>query len=142
MKPWLKIQCIVFRKVKSGYDFLVLKRLPEHGGFWQPITANVEPDEPIIDTVYRELKEETSITKKDIIRVIGDIHYFEFPWDKEHIAKEHVFGVEVRPDTKVNIKTNVYDEHDDFKWASFDEALNLIKWDSNKDALRKLVKGI
>jgi 8-oxo-dGTP pyrophosphatase MutT (NUDIX family) len=142
MKPWLKIQCIVFRKGSSGYEFLVLKRLPEHGGFWQPITASVEPDELLIDAVYRELEEETSVSKKDIKRVIGDIHYFEFPWDEEHIAKEHVFGVEVKPETKVDIKSNVYDEHEDFRWVSFDEALKLIKWDSNKEALRELVKGI
>ena len=67
MKPWLKIQCIVFRKIDSDHEFLVLKRLPQYGGFWQNITASVEPDEQLVDAVYRELSEEAAIKQKDII---------------------------------------------------------------------------
>jgi 8-oxo-dGTP pyrophosphatase MutT (NUDIX family) len=26
-------------------------------------------------------------------------------------------------------------EHDDFRWCSFEEALELLKWDNNRDAL-------
>ena len=119
---------------------MILKRIPEHGGFWQPITATVEPDEKLIDAVYREVREEAGIMRRDIISIIGDVHYFEFPWDEEHIVQEQVFGVEVKLDVKVSVDNNVYEEHEEYRWVKFDEALKLIKWDSNKDALRKLKK--
>ena len=36
------VLCIVFRKIKTNYEFLLLKRSPEEGDFWQPIGGKVE----------------------------------------------------------------------------------------------------
>ena len=46
MKTQDTLQVIIFRKVQTDYEFLLLKRIPEKGGFWQPISARIEKDVP------------------------------------------------------------------------------------------------
>ena len=144
----IQIECIVFRKNDDKYEFLLLKRIPKKGGFWQPITGGYEvTDKSLIDTVFREINEETNIPKEDILRVIEKVHYFEFT--KHYLTnepipliKEYVFGAEVSINAKVSINNNVYIEHDEFKWVSYESALKLLKWQENKDAFENLRKII
>jgi hypothetical protein len=49
--------------------------------------------------------------------------------------KEYAFGVEVSSEEKVVLDGK---EHSEFKWCSFQEALGLMKWKGNKEALKKL----
>ncbi len=129
------VECIVFRK-KEDYEFLLLKRIPEKGGFWQPVTGALE-DESKLNGAYREVLEETSISKDNILRVFEELHYFEFEKEDGEF-NEHVFGFEVSPDTEVSIHNNIYPEHSEFVWVTYERALELLKWDTNKDALKKL----
>ncbi|MFO1444112.1 NUDIX domain-containing protein [Bacillus sp. Bva_UNVM-123] len=41
--------------------FLLLKRSQKRGGFWQPVSGGVEKFEPPIQSVKREIFEETGI---------------------------------------------------------------------------------
>ena len=133
-----KVNCILFRKKNSGYEFLLLKRIPEGGGRWQPITGSVEStDASIKDAAYREMLEETGIGKDGIIRVIENVHVFTWLDDGE-TKTEHVFCFEVAPDAKVRLDVNVCKEHDEYQWVAFEEALKLLEWDTQKDAFRKL----
>jgi lipoyl(octanoyl) transferase len=45
--------------VASDGRVLLLKRAPERGGFWQPVTGRMDPGEAPIETARRELREET-----------------------------------------------------------------------------------
>ncbi|MGU3370284.1 NUDIX pyrophosphatase, partial [Bacillus mycoides] len=54
-----------------------------------------------------------------------------------YVIKEFSFGVKVP--TK-NIKLSK--EHFKYKWLCFEEAVTLLKWDSNKTALRELNKRL
>ncbi|UCF59365.1 MAG: NUDIX pyrophosphatase, partial [Candidatus Bathyarchaeota archaeon] len=49
--------------------------------------------------------------------------------------KEYVFGVEISSVEKIVLDG---EEHSEFRWCSFQEALNLLKWKENKEALTKL----
>jgi len=51
--------------------------------------------------------------------------------------KEYAFGVEVSSDEEVVLDGK---EHSEFKWCNFQEALRLMKWKGNKEALRRLNK--
>lgn len=74
----IQLEAIVYRKKKEKYEFLLLKSIPSKGHFWQlPCGKMDDSDKSILDSYYREIKEETSIDKKDIIRVIDNVHYFE-----------------------------------------------------------------
>ena len=139
----IQIEAIIFRKNEDSFDFLLLKRTPEKGGFWQPLCGSLEGNEDLLQAAYRELFEETAISKEDVLNVIENVHYFEI--DKHYITdkkmptiKEYVFAFEVNKKTVVNIKNNIYPEHEDFKWVSYNEALGMLKWKNNKEAFKKL----
>jgi lipoyl(octanoyl) transferase len=44
--------------VASDGRVLLLKRAPERGGFWQPVTGRMDPGETAMETARRELREE------------------------------------------------------------------------------------
>jgi 8-oxo-dGTP pyrophosphatase MutT (NUDIX family) len=144
MRLPIQLECIIFRQNKERYEFLMLKRIQSRGGFWQPITGGFETkDKSMLAGAYREIKEEAGINKKDVVRAIENIYYYELDADvpvKGNLTKvkEYAFAFEVKPDLKISIGENLYDEHDEYKWATFDEALKLLKWEGNKEALKKL----
>ncbi|MFH1590060.1 MAG: NUDIX domain-containing protein [archaeon] len=134
---------IIFRKKDNDWEFLLLKRLPEQGNFWQPPSGSVdEGDKTHLDTAYREVFEESGIKKEQVLSVIKDLNYYRF--DKKSSTGEtvdfeaYIFAFEVEPDVIVNIKNNVDLEHDDYKWVSFEEALTLLDWERQKKSFRKL----
>ena len=131
MRLPIQIEAILFRKGNGKTQYLIAKRIPERGGFWQPITGGLEEGETEIEALKREIREETGI--KNLVRIIEDVHYFEF--SDPHLMKAYVFGVEMSPNEKIVIDEK---EHCEFKWCSFHEALRLMKWKENKEALRKL----
>ena len=42
-----QVEVIVFKIVDGKPIFLLMKRQPERGGFWQPVTGGVEADEGV-----------------------------------------------------------------------------------------------
>ena len=136
---------IIFRIVNHKYEFLLLKRLPVVGGFWQYAGGSIEDGEDHLEAAYREVFEEAGIAKKDVIRVIDNVYYFTM--DKHYltnepmpIQEEFVYAFEVKPNTKININNNPCSEHDAYRWVDFDSAMKMLKWDNNKDAFNKLKK--
>jgi len=131
----IQVEIIIFRLIKGSYEYLLLKRIEARGGFWQPVTGGLEEGENINDAVIRELKEETGITK--IKRIIDKV--YEFTLKDKLPIKEYVFGVEIK-NTPIKLDKNIYDEHEDYKWCSYSEAMKLLKWPGNKKGLTKLYK--
>ncbi|MFQ5758348.1 MAG: NUDIX pyrophosphatase [Candidatus Bathyarchaeia archaeon] len=136
MRLPIQIEAILFKRTDGKIQYLLLrryclKRYPEMGGFWQPVSGGLEEGETKIEALEREIREETGI--KNIIKIIENVHYYEFL--NPHLVKEYVFGVEVSSDEKVVLDGK---EHSEFKWCSFQEALKLMKWKGNRDALKKL----
>ena len=139
MRLPVQVQGILFRKINRGIEYLLLKTTPEREDFWQPVTGGLEEGETKVEALKREVWEETGI--KSTARIIEDVHYFEYS-DAHFInikgfnfIKEYVFGVEVDPNERIVIDGK---EHSQFSWCSFQEALQLLKWDENKKALSKL----
>ena len=94
-----------------------------------------------MEALKREIREETGIG--NIIKIVEDVHYYEFQ-DRSFMQtsrsspthlKEYAFGVEVSSDEEVVLDGK---EHSEFRWRSFEEALKLLKWKGNKEALEKL----
>ena len=131
MRLPIQIEAILFNRTDGKIQYLLLKRILEKGGFWQPVTGGLEEGETKIEALKREIREETGI--KNIIKIIENVHYFEFLYP--HLVKEYAFGVEVSSDERVVLDGK---EHSEFKWCSFQEALRLVEWKGNKDALKKL----
>jgi len=131
MRLPLQVEAIIFRKNGNKTEYLLLKRVPEKNGFWQPVTGGLEEGETRTEALFREIKEETGI--KNPIRVIEGLYYFEF--SDPNLNQEYVYGVEVSPTEEVVLDG---EEHSEYRWCSFREALQLLSWKENKEALKKL----
>jgi len=131
MRLPIQVEAIIFRKNGNKTEYLLLKRVPERNGFWQPVTGGLEEGETRTEALIREIKEETGI--KNLIRVIEGLYYFEF--SDPNLNQEYVYGVEVSPTEELVIDG---EEHSEYRWCSFQEALQLLSWKENKEALKKL----
>ena len=128
-----QIEAIIFRKKKNNYEFLLLKRTTERGGFWQPVTGGIEGDETKLEAIRREVEEEIGV--KNIKKTIDNVYSFILEGNNK---EEFVFGVEIDSNEEIILDKNVCLEHEEFRWCSFKEALNLLKWPGNKEGLIKL----
>ena len=124
------------RLVGWDWEYLLLRRVPSRGGFWQGVTGGVEGKESLADAARRELIEETRLYPI----VLQSIDYsYSFPVDNgpSHSyleageIEEHVFFAQVDRESEPLIDT---EEHDRHIWCRFDEALGLLKWPENRDA--------
>ena len=129
-------QGVVFRRQKNGNEFLVLKRVPEDGGFWQAVTGTIEKGEQAIDAIKRELAEETGISETIHISDVLEEYSWDLPKDKIQ-GKDLIFAVEVSRNIKIKIDQN---EHSEFRWLPLEEAVNLLKYEGNKKSMMLVSK--
>lgn len=115
-------------------EVLLLKLIPERGGGWHPITANVHEDEKLLDCAKRETFEETGISSKEGEWV--DLDYsFEFQGRWGHaVEKAYAFFLKKKT-TEIEIDSS---EHTDFKWVKMDQTEKELKFQPQKEALEKL----
>jgi len=137
MRLPIQVQGILFRKINGEIQYLLLKRISSIGRFWQPVTGGLEEGETKVEALEREVREETGIRK--IVRIMKDIYYDEFLdfFKREgcqRLIKEYVYGAEVSSNEKIVMSG----EHSEYRWCGFEEALKLLKWKGNKEALEKL----
>ncbi len=135
MKTNNQIEVIIFKKnQETGLKYLMLKRNLQKGGFWQPITGNVEVGETFKQAATRELREETGITK--FIKIFDTGYSFDF-FDDNRNQHEKIFAVEVSHNTKINLSA----EHTEFQWATENECLTkYLKYPGNIAGLKTLAK--
>jgi 8-oxo-dGTP pyrophosphatase MutT (NUDIX family) len=131
MRLPIQVEAIIFRRTESVIEYLLLKRLPERNGFWQPVTGGVEEGETREEALRREVAEETGV--RNMVAVIEGLYYFEF--SDPNLNQEYVYGVEVSPSEEISVDQR---EHSEYRWCSFQEALQLLHWKENKEALRRL----
>ena len=57
------IESHIFREVKNGIEFLLLKRSDNqiYGGLWQMVTGKIKEGEKAYQTALREIEEETRL---------------------------------------------------------------------------------
>ena len=138
----VQVLVIPFRKYRDSFQFGVFKRLD--ADYWQFIAGGAENTETLFEAAIRESFEEAGISSANIITLdtISSMPANIFSdwkqWPKgTFIVKEFSFGIEVNVDNFI-----LSSEHSDYRWCSFDEAIHLLKWDSNKTALWELYHRI
>ena len=100
-------------------DFLLLRN---KRGFWGFPQGHKEKGENEIQTLQREVQEETGITNLEIHQYIGKIQYKYFRADGVRSEKEVKFYFATTPTREVVISN----EHEDFKWTTYMDALSLL----------------
>ncbi|AMO33781.1 NUDIX pyrophosphatase [Lysinibacillus sphaericus] len=127
----------------NSVEYAIFKR--SDYGYWQGLAGGGEEGETPIESAKREAFEEAGITRDHpyieldsmsslpVEDVVGN-----FLWGEDvYVLKEFSFGVKV-PTKDISLSK----EHLHYKWLCFEEAVTLLKWDSNKTALWELNKRL
>lgn len=113
---------------------------------WQFASGGGESQETPIETVIRELKEETNleikendITKLESISTIPVINITgSFTWGENvFVVPEYCFAV-----NSSGKEIILSSEHKEFEWLGYEEAIKKLEYDSNKTALWELNEKI
>ncbi|HKG22548.1 MAG TPA: dihydroneopterin triphosphate diphosphatase [Blastocatellia bacterium] len=138
------VQVVVFAEGASRREFLLLSRVASFGAFWQTVTGSLETGETHRQAAVREVMEETGISASegDLID-LGLVNTFEIApsWRARYAPgvtrnEEVCFALKVgRVEPRIDPA-----EHDAFAWVSFEEALGMFYWESNRRALAALAR--
>ena len=118
---------MLYRETKNGRLYLLL----QNGGRWDFPKGGVEKGESELQTVMREVEEETGL--KDLTVVPGFrkvIEYF-YRRDGKNIHKQVVYRLAVTGVDDVKISF----EHQGFGWFPYEEALEKASYDNSKATL-------
>ena len=135
-----QVLVLPFRHGQGGYlEYAVFKR--SDGEYWQFIAGGGENTEKPIESAKREAFEEAGISPKSRYIVLDSCNTVpvigvtgEFTWGKDvYVIPEYAFGVEFDSDTIILSR-----EHTEYRWVSYENAVAMLKWDSNKTALWEL----
>lgn len=129
MSDVMKVQAILYHAGQS-VEYLLMKRPADRGDYWTPITGHVEQGEKLLDTLAREIEEETGIS--DLSYIIDLRVPFRYV-QKDKEVEEHAFGVQV--DTK---EIRLSKEHTEYEWLDYEEAAGRLHWEEHRTSLRVL----
>lgn len=116
---------------------LVLKRPPERGSIWVPVSGKVEPgDADFPSALRRELAEETGFT--DLRRVEPLDWEVVFDGPDGRAWRLHAYRVELAQ----ALAPQLSEEHVAFAWVSLKEALDRLHYSDNRDAVRRLAERL
>jgi 8-oxo-dGTP pyrophosphatase MutT (NUDIX family) len=124
-------------------EYLLLKRTADRGGFWQGVTGAAELEETLIQAAQREVCEETGYQR--FIRFAPLDFRYSYPLDRAlwgHLyapevttITEECFGAEIALDQGEPVLDA--SEHEQYRWLSAQQAIDLLAWPENQDALRR-----
>ena len=127
--------CIVVEKsvgaivVNQGGLYLLLNRADKNGDFWEFPKGHQLENENDIETLKRELKEETGIEKFELIEnFVGKNEYVSRSTGNTRIILLYFIKA---PNDKVIISQ----EHKEYLWATFDDALTKLNHDKWREML-------
>lgn len=137
-------QVIVFpyRRAASGvFEYAVFFRSsPNYGDFWQAISGGGEGHETPLEAARRESNEEAGLSYDTPLVLLDSTATIPAPqaagmlWGpKVLVVPEYAFGADIGVQQIV-----LSEEHVSFRWADYQTAQSLLRFDSNKNALWEL----
>jgi 8-oxo-dGTP pyrophosphatase MutT (NUDIX family) len=134
------VQVVLYAEEGDRRLYLLLKRVEEHGGFWQSVTGSLEGGETYRQAAVREVREETGLVCREgellglhltNVFEIAPQWLFQYAPGVTH-NEEVCFAVPVqRGEVRLDAR-----EHVAFAWLGYEPALALFRWESNRKALR------
>ncbi len=126
------VEVVVFRMRKSP-EFLVLKRSDDetiYPGLWQIVSGGIERGEKAFQAALREVNEEIGVKPTHFYNTpLTNTFYFS---TDDSVNVSPVFAAEVDGEAEVKLSQ----EHREFKWLGLKEAISLLVWPGQKEAIR------
>lgn len=128
---------VCYKIINNEPKFLVLKRNPKKGSFWQTITGGVHMRGLLLENALRELQEELSL---EVItqNSIKTNCVFWYIGGEGYELSEYVFGYKLDDKDKIILS----DEHTEFEFLPLKEAVERVKYDGNKQAIQSVYNEI
>ena len=130
MKEQKSVGIVLFRNASNKNEFLLLE-YPQ--GHWDFIKGKVEQGETPHETASRETKEETGISDIEFIDGFEESVDYNFRFKNEDIHKTVVFFLAKTNEKKISLSN----EHNDFIWLEYDDALKKTTFRNAKNVLSK-----
>jgi bis(5'-nucleosidyl)-tetraphosphatase len=121
---------VVFRNSSHGPEFLILHY---ELGHWDFVKGNVEKGEDEKETIRREVREETGITRVSFIEGFRETIKYFYKWKGQGIFKIVIFYLTETRQKRVKLSY----EHIGFEWLPYQEARQRLTFRNSKDVLRK-----
>ncbi len=136
-----QVLVILFLRVEDDIKYCIFERNSPKS-LTQFIAGGGENNESPIEAAIREVFEESGVNNANFQQLTSTCYIPTYifseaqreEWGSEvFVIPEYSFGAEVKSDM-----IQISDEHTGFRWVSYNEAYNHLKWDSNKTALYEL----
>lgn len=123
---------IVFKE-NGGRKYLLLLYKGKNFKYWEFARGRIEKNEKESDTIVREVEEETGINDLEFTKDFNEKINFFYKRDDDIIFKEviYILARTKKKDVKLS------QEHLDYCWAGYEEALNKLKFRNDKEILKK-----
>lgn len=122
-----------FRGAGTAAEFLLLHRSGRDGApFWQGVSGWIESDEAPHLTALRELREETGLEAVELYSV--DSVFDLYAWRRGTVEAIVPFAALIAGD----VDPTLSDEHDEWRWAGLATAVDLVPYEPQRAALRRI----
>lgn len=132
IKPSIVVVHVV-RMNNGTPECLLLRRCSSLQGNWQMVSGKVEPDEKFVEAVKRELFEETGLIADKLFSADFIETYFDARYDAVFMAPVFVAFINTTQEIKLSPS-----EHDQYKWLEFSQAMTLLDFSGQRNALKHI----
>jgi dATP pyrophosphohydrolase len=123
-------------------NVLLLERA-DHPGYWQSVTGSRDDNEALIETAFREVREETGLDtslykltdwkSQNVYEIYPHWRYRYAPGVTQNT--EHVFGLQLPHQVDIQLSPR---EHLDYQWLTWQDAAEKVFSPSNRAAILEL----
>ncbi len=125
---------VIFDEREGKRYFLVLHRVLNWRG-WEFVKGGIEADENPEQAVFREIDEESGLTKVKMVSALPE----KVSWiknDRKYVYTPFILRGDM--DEPVNLVQEVI-EHDAFRWVAQNEVENILTHEDNKKIFREAI---
>lgn len=128
-----EVQAVIFDDVDKAMKVLVLKKIDYSARRyrWRLLKGGLQDGEPELEGLQREISEEIGLRN---IRILNKVHTYEYFFKGiRHVVSTYL----VKVDSKEPIKLQK-SEVADYLWTTKQEAIQMLHWNNERDALERL----